>query len=358
MRKFFCLCLLCAVTSLRAHEPVKGVFVANADTGKVLYTYNADKRTQPASLTKMMTLLLTFRMLRRGKLKWTTPLAVSVHASKQSPSKLGLKAGSKIMVRDAVMSLITKSANDMAVVLAEHVGGTEENFVRMMNAEATRLKMCSTHFVNPSGWKNTQQYTTARDMFRLSQALYKNYRRYYHLFATKSYSFGNRKVQNHNRLLGKHPGLDGQKYFEVDGIKTGYVAASGFNLAASATDGKIRLIAVVLGGKTRQQRDQHVNLLFQKGFLRAERQMSKELPKIKQVKQLCFVNSKDAYLREVGIFQPAIKVQQAKNVSSRATSVSPKFIESAEHQEFRGKIGELVRQINSKNMRTKQNESN
>lgn len=353
MRKLFCLFLLDSVSFLYAYTPVKGVFVANADTGKVLYSYNADKRTQPASLTKMMTLLLTFRSLRAGRLKWTTPLPVSVHASKQLPSRLGLKAGARIMVRDAVMSLITKSANDMAVVLAEYIGGTEANFVRMMNSEAVRLKMNSTHFINPSGWKNSRQCTTARDMFKLSQALYKNYRKYYHLFATKSYNFDKQVLRNHNRLLGKHPSLDGQKYFEIDGIKTGYVAASGFNLAASATDGKNRLIAVVLGGKTRQQRDQHVHLLFQKGFIRAEAQLAKFSPSVKKTKHPVFVNSKDAYLREVGVFQPAIKIQQAKNVTLKTPSVSPKLAESIKSSnDPHKKISELIRRMNSKVERT------
>lgn len=353
MRKLFCLCLLSSVSFLCAYEPVKGVFVANADTGKVLYSYNADKQTQPASLTKMMTLLLTFRALRTGRLKWTTPLPVSVHASKQLPSKLGLKAGSRIMVRDAVMSLITKSANDMAVVLAEYIGGTEANFVQMMNSEAIRLKMNSTRFVNPSGWKNSRQCTTARDMFKLSRALYKNYPRYYHLFATKAYNFDKKVLRNHNRLLGKHPSLDGQKYFEVDGIKTGYVAASGFNLAASATDGKNRLIAVVLGGKTRQQRDQHVHLLFQKGFLRAEAQPAKFSSGTKKAKHPVFINSKDAYLREVGVFQPAIRIQQAKNVTLKTPSIAPKLAEPTKSSnEHHKKISELVRHVNNKIERT------
>lgn len=353
MRKFLCLCLLGAVTRVWAYEPVKGVFVADADTGKVIYSYNADKQTQPASLTKMMTLLLTFRALRTSRLKWTTPLSVSAHAAAQSPSKLGLKAGARIMVRDAVMALITKSANDMAVVLAEQIGGTEANFVRMMNMEAVRLRMHSTNFVNPSGWKNAQQRTTARDMFKLSQALYRNYRRYYHLFATKSYNFDNTTLRNHNRLLGKHPGLGSRKYFEVDGIKTGYVAASGFNLAASATDGKIRLIAVVLGGKTQRQRDQHVHLLFQKGFPRAEAQLAKLSPKSKRVKHLAFVNSKDAYLREVGVFQPAVRIQQAKNVTVKRASISPKSTPSVIAPKTTSKtISELVRQMNDKSMRT------
>lgn len=314
-----CLCVfVCAcVSCLHAYDPVRGVFVANADTGRVVYSYNADKQTQPASLTKMMTLLLTFRNLQCGKLKWTTPVTVSSHAAAQSPTKLGLNAGASITVRDAVLALITKSANDMAVALAEHIGGTEANFIKMMNAEAKRLGMYATHFVNPSGWKNVRQCTTARDMFKLSRALLKEYPKYYALFATKSFSYNNVSMPNHNKLLGRHDINKGSGYFVVDGIKTGYVAASGFNLAASATDGHIRLIAVVLGGATADQRDKHVNLLFQKGFLRARAQLAKPGSRMQKI---AAGNSERAYLHQVGVFQPATCAVQAKHVRTKQAS--------------------------------------
>lgn len=310
------MCLCVCAPCLHAYNPVRGVFVANADTGRVVYSYNADKQTQPASLTKMMTLLLTFRELNSGKLKWNTQIRVSPHAAEQSPTKLGLNAGAAITVKDAVLALITKSANDMAVALAEHISGTEAKFVKMMNAEAARLGMRATRFVNPSGWKNVRQCTTARDMFKLSRALLKEYPKYYCLFATKSFNYNNMQMPNHNKLLGRHDANDGQGYFVVDGIKTGYVAASGFNLAASATDGKIRLIAVVLGGATAAQRDNHVNLLFQKGFPRAKAQLMKS-SKNAEMRKIAAGDSDRAYLQQVGVFQPAPRIIRARHVRTK-----------------------------------------
>jgi len=309
--------------SAYSYEPVHGVFVADVDNGNAIYSYNADKQTQPASLTKMMTLLLTFRELQKGTIKWDTMIKVSRHAADQSPTKLGLKAGASISVRNAVLSLITKSANDMAVALAEYLGGTEANFVKKMNEEAKRLGMMSTLFVNPSGWKNTKQRTTARDMFKLSKALLKEYPKYYSLFSTKIFNYEKQHLANHNNLLGRHVmgTPNGTGYFVVDGIKTGYVAASGFNLAASATNGKIRLIAVVLGGKTARQRDAQMNLLLQKGFLRAEAKLKKGQQKIVAVD-----DSNTAYLEHIGANAfdnnlsqlPSIKIQKAKNKNTKS----------------------------------------
>lgn len=252
--------VLFQTTVVAAWGPVNAAIIVDARSGEVIYSYNEDVKIQPASLTKMMTLLLTFRALKQGKIRTNTKILISRHAASQKPCKLGIKAGGTITVQEAILALITKSANDIAVALAEHIGETEANFVKMMNVEAKRLKMTSTVFCNPSGWKNTSQTTTAKDMAKLSRALIKEYPSYYHLFATRQFKYNKQMMRNHNLLLGSRKG------FVVDGIKTGFVNASGYNLAASATKGSTRLIAVVLGGKTRQERDKQVERLLRKGF--------------------------------------------------------------------------------------------
>jgi D-alanyl-D-alanine carboxypeptidase len=232
----------------------------DARTGRYICGYNEDVQTQPASLTKMMTLLLTFKALKNRRISLNSKIKISKKAANQRPCKLGLKPGEKITVRNAILALVTKSANDVAVALGEHIAGNENTFVYLMNKEARRLNMKSTVFVNPSGWKNPKQLSTARDMAKLARALIRGYPKYYHFFATKKFSYKRAKMRNHNKLLGTRKGV------VIDGIKTGYVAASGYNLAASAKKGRRRLIAVVLGGETAKQRDEEVNRLLKKGF--------------------------------------------------------------------------------------------
>ncbi len=261
MRFFVVLFLLVCSFSLRASAPVKAAVVLDANTGSYIDGYNEDVKTQPASLTKMMTLLLTFKALKKGDITLNTKVRVSKNAASQCPCKLGLKEGESITVRNAILALVTKSANDVAVALSERIArGNEKLFVYLMNKEARRLKMRSTVFVNPSGWKNSKQLSTARDMAKLARALIKNYPKYYHFFATKKFSYKKAKIKNHNKLLGSHKGII------IDGIKTGYVAASGYNLAASARKGRRRLIVVVLGGETAKQRDKEVSRLLKRGF--------------------------------------------------------------------------------------------
>jgi D-alanyl-D-alanine carboxypeptidase len=242
------------------YSPVNAAIVVNVKNGEVIYSYNADQKTQPASLAKMMTLLLVFKALREKKISMSTMIRISPYAASQQPSILGLRSGEFISVRDAILALIVKSANDIAVALAEHIGKNEKMFVAMMNKEAKRLGMSSTVFFNPSGWKNPRQLTTARDMAKLARALLNEYPGHYHLFSNKQFNMGKKCIKGHNHLLGKKGNII------VDGIKTGYVTASGFNLAASAVKGRNRLIAVVLGGKTSKQRDDMADLLLRKGF--------------------------------------------------------------------------------------------
>lgn len=232
--------------------------VMDAETGTIIDSTNADVLTYPASLTKMMTLYLAFDALDARTLTLDRLLPVSSHAAAQSPSKLGLRPGEMIRVQDAINALTTKSANDVAVVLAEALGGTEYSFAGIMTAKARQLGMKDTVFRNASGLPDDLQVTTAQDMAILSRALIYNHPKHYHYFSTQSFERNGRVYESHNRLLRFYPG--------ADGIKTGYIRASGFNLAASAERNGRRLIAVVLGGETAGSRDRHTADLLDRGF--------------------------------------------------------------------------------------------
>jgi D-alanyl-D-alanine carboxypeptidase len=237
--------------------------VMDAETGTVLHAANADTRNYPASLTKMMTLYMTFEALDQGRLTLHQRLPVSRRAQGMTPSKLYLQAGQTIRVEDAVLALVTKSANDAAVVLAEALGGEEWKFARMMTERARGLGMRRTTFRNASGLPNRHQLSTARDMATLSRALIYNYPHYYHYFSTVRFRYNGRTYGSHNNLLDEYRG--------TDGIKTGYIRASGFNLAASVVRDGRRLIAVVFGGRTARSRDRHIMALLDDGFAEARR---------------------------------------------------------------------------------------
>lgn len=236
--------------------------VIDAQSGEVLYARQADKRRYPASLTKMMTLLMTFEALDGGRLELAQKLPVSRRAAGQTPSRLGLKARQTLTVEQAILGLVTKSANDAATVLAEALGGTEAKFAQAMTTRARALGMKQTRFTNASGLYNRHQVTSARDMATLARVLQQNFPQYYHYFSTRSFTFKGRDYQNHNRLLGRYAGSDG--------IKTGYIRASGFNLAASARRGPDRLIGVVFGGRSSRSRDDHMIKLLDQGFAKLE----------------------------------------------------------------------------------------
>ncbi len=238
--------------------------VVDAETGEVLRSRNADIRRYPASLTKMMTLYLLFEAIDEGRLNLTSKLKVSQRAAGQPPSKLGLPAGSTIEVEDAIKALVVKSANDIAVVVAEALGGTEVEFARMMTRKAQALGMSRTTFRNASGLPNRKQRSTARDMSFLARALMRDFPHRYHYFDDQRFRYSGRSHRSPNRLLGSYRGMDG--------IKTGYIRASGFNLVASAERDGRRVIAVVFGGKTARSRNQHMTTLLDLGFTRiAER---------------------------------------------------------------------------------------
>jgi D-alanyl-D-alanine carboxypeptidase len=232
----------------------KSAIVVDAKTGKVLFAQDPDGLRHPASLTKMMTLFILFETLDSGKLSMASRLNVSAFASRQSPTKLGLRAGSTISVRDAMLGIITKSANDAAVVVAENLGGSEAAFAQRMTATAREIGMTRTTFRNASGLPNNDQWTTARDMTTLGRALQDRFPNYYRNFATRSFVFNGRVVNGHNHLLDRVAG--------ADGIKTGYTNASGFNLVSSVKRNNRALVATVMGGPSARARDtQMVGLL-------------------------------------------------------------------------------------------------
>ncbi len=233
--------------------------VIDLDTNQVLHARDADESRHPASLTKVMTLYLVFDALDSGKLKLTERMKVSKAASRAQPSKLGLKSGATIKVEDAIRALVTKSANDVAIVFAERLGGTEAKFATKMNAKAKELGMMSTTFRNASGLPDKRQITTARDMAKLAESVYADHKDRYNYFSLSSFTWNKRKYANHNELLKKVQG--------VDGIKTGFTNASGYNLMASAERDGRRVIAVMLGGSTGRSRDAHVADLLEAAFL-------------------------------------------------------------------------------------------
>lgn len=233
-------------------------FVIDTETDEVLHARYADAKRYPASLTKVMTLYMLFDAIKAGEIKMSDRLPVSRNADRQPASDLGIAAGKTIRVDHAINILITKSANDVAVVVAERIGGSEERFSALMTVKARLLGLENTSFFNASGLPDERQVTTARDMSILASAMLNDHGDYYHHFATPRFSWGKKTYRNHNRLLGK---VDG-----VDGIKTGYTRASGFNLMASAKRDGRRIIAIMLGGKTGRSRDAHVTELIEAAF--------------------------------------------------------------------------------------------
>ena len=232
--------------------------VIDADSGAVLHEVNADTPNYPASLAKMMTLYMIFEALEDGVLRLDQRITVSRRAARQSPSKLGLRRGDKISVKDIILGLVTKSANDAAATIAETLGGTERNFAKTMTRRARALGMSNTTFRNASGLPHRRQLTTARDLATLARALRNDFPEYYHFFSTARFSYKGLSHRNHNKLLAR--------YDAVDGIKTGYIHASGFNLAASVKRDGRRLIGIVMGGRSPRSRDRHMVGLLERAF--------------------------------------------------------------------------------------------
>ncbi len=242
------------VVDASAAGPKYAGIVIDANTGNVLYSENADTLHYPASLTKMMTVYLTFEALEAGRITLDTPVVFSRNAAAQAPTKLGIGAGRSVTVREAILGIVTKSANDAAMALGEMLGGSEESFARMMNDKARALGMTRTTYRNPNGLPNTAQMTTARDQARLGIALREHFPQYYGFFSETSFRLGNRVIPGHNHLIGSVRG--------VDGIKTGYTRAAGYNLATSVkVDGR-SIVGVVLGGASTPARDNQMRKLI------------------------------------------------------------------------------------------------
>ena len=236
----------------------KAAIVIDFDTEEVLFEVNADTRNYPASLTKIMTLYIVFDYIKKGNLSYDSQLSVSSVAASRSPSKLYLEEGSSIKVRDAVNALIIKSANDVATVVAENIAGTEKEFAKLMTQYAKNLGMRSTTFKNASGLPNRAQLTTARDIAKLSHALISNFPNEYKLFSNTKFSYKGKTYKTHNKLMLSYEG--------ADGIKTGYIKASGFQLAFSAVRDNKRLIGIIFGGDSGSQRNKSLKFIMDKEF--------------------------------------------------------------------------------------------
>jgi D-alanyl-D-alanine carboxypeptidase len=235
------------VGNAASYAPPFSAMVVDAKTGRVLMAQNEDELRHPASITKVMTLYLLFEQLERGRYRLDSPLTVTAWAERQAPSKLGLRAGQTIEVEAAIRALVTKSANDVAVTVAENIGGSEQAFAEMMTRKARQLGMSRTVYRNASGLPDDEQVTTARDLITLGRAIQERFPTYYRYFSTPSFAWRGAVHRNHNKLLGKVEG--------VDGIKTGYTRMSGFNLLTSAKSGNRQILAVILGGRSGAARD-------------------------------------------------------------------------------------------------------
>lgn len=250
----------CTSLELEAPQPSRlatdryAAIVVDGNSGRMLYQSNAEATRYPASLTKMMTLYLLFEALESGRVGLATQIPVSDFARSRPPTKIGFKSGESIDVDSAIRALATKSANDVAVAVAEHLGGSEENFARAMTARAGQLGMRSTVFRNASGLPDPAQRTSARDMAVLGMALRKRFPQYFHYFGERDFTYRGRLIRGHNDLIGRVRG--------VDGIKTGYIRASGYNIVTSVGAGGRRLIVVVMGADSARSRNDHVEQLI------------------------------------------------------------------------------------------------
>ena len=272
---FVGLVVLAALAMMSPAEAApKASIVMDMRNGEVLYSRKADKRLHPASLTKMMTLYLTFEAVRDGRLRLNQKVRVSRHASRQPASKLYLKSGQRVTVRSLIRATALKSANDAAMVLAEAIGGSQRGFAKMMTRKAKFLGMKNTRFKNPHGLTSSGHYSSARDMAILARHLFFDYPQYYNIFKRRSDYAAGKRVWNTNRLLKSYRG--------ADGIKTGYTRAAGYNLAASAHRGNKRILAVQFGASSSADRSRRVARLLDIGFSRAPKSAQKRRPTVQQ----------------------------------------------------------------------------
>ena len=292
IRGFYIICVFCFLIDSSSLEAKKAAIVIDFDTKEVLFEVNADTRNYPASLTKMMTLYIVFDYLEKGIFKENTSLSVSKTAASRSPSKLYLEAGTKISVKDSILALIIKSANDVATVVAENISGTEREFAKLMTKYAKDLGMNQTTFKNASGLPNRAQMTTARDIATLSHALIRDFPDHYKLFSLKEFVWKGKKYKTHNKLLLSYNG--------ADGLKTGYIKASGFQLAFSAKRKGKRLIGVYFGGDTGKQRNNSLKIIMDKEF--GELNLNSNTDKLIK-KNKVEINNNESYSIVVGTFK-------------------------------------------------------
>lgn len=237
------------------YRPPYAEFVVDVNSGKILRELNPDEPRHPASLTKIMTLYMLFEQLEAGKFKLDTPLQISARAALQPPTKLGFKANQTITVEDAIKGMCTRSANDAAMVVGEAIGGTEEEFAKLMTEKARALGMANTTYVNASGLPAEEQITTARDQAILGRAIQDRFPNYYRYFSTTNFRYRGVDIHNHNSLLGNVKG--------VDGIKTGYTEASGYNLVTSVRRDERYIVSVVMGGRSGAARDSRMREMIE-----------------------------------------------------------------------------------------------
>lgn len=299
--------LMFALTALPAHAKYAS-FIIDANNGEILHSVNADTRNYPASLTKMMTLYLMFDAIEDGRMQMKDRIVFSRRAQRQPSSKLGIAAGKSISVEEAILSLAVKSANDVASAVSEHMGGTERKFALMMTAKARQLGMNRTTFRNASGLPHRAQLSTARDMATLAHALIRDFPHRYGYFSETRFKLQGKVHKTHNALLTTYEG--------TDGIKTGYIRASGFQLVTSVKRGNQRLIGVVFGGKTAKLRNRHMTTLLNKSFAKLDQVSASYVPEDIPTK-VAIANKSNSKAKPNHVRKPQIKVASRKSKIQR-----------------------------------------
>jgi len=306
--------VLALFTPTLAHAKYASL-VIDAQTGEVLHEVNADTRNYPASLTKMMTLYMVFEALEEGHLRMDDRVMMSRRAARQPPSKLGIKPGKTLSVETAIRALAIKSANDVAAAVAEHLAGSERQFALMMTAKARSLGMSNTTFRNASGLPHRSQLSTARDMSKLARALLLHFPHRYHYFSEAAFKYSGKTYKTHNKLLTNYEG--------TDGIKTGYIRASGFNLVASVKRGNKRLIGVVFGAKNSKARNRHMVKLLDKGWAKINPDMAVAQAKTKKRTAVRAKSSKSVWGVQIGAYKT---YDPAYGVAVRAMGIAPSYL--------------------------------
>jgi D-alanyl-D-alanine carboxypeptidase len=294
-----------------AHAAGKSaVLVVDANTGRVLHQSAADEPRHPASLAKMMTLYITFELIEQGRLSYHTKIKVSANAAATAPTKLDLAEGEEIALIDAIKAVITKSANDMAVAIAEHIAGSEERFAKLMTQKARQLGMPSTVFRNASGLPDDEQVTTARDMVTLALHLQDDFPKHYPLFATRTFTYKDETLHNHNTLLSNYEG--------TDGIKTGYTRASGFNLVASVRRGRKHVVGAIFGGASAASRNAAMRTFLNLGLVKAATE------KTRQSASLLVAQAQSSPARKIGPVPTPRRIERpARQIATAAAAAPP-----------------------------------